>query len=126
MDKVVQKFGLKELEDYINSVGFKKGDVRTIKGVLSICNIPNTVCKEITSACEIYLKSIENNRNFIAKVANDEEDADKKLRETIASLKTAREAQKNESQAQVMSALVEVNDLTKSIGRLEKLLKKFS
>ena len=126
MDKVVQKFGLKELEDYINSVGFKKGDVRTIKGVLSICNIPNTVCKEITAACETYLKSIENNRNFVARVAQDEEKAEVTLKETIASLKTVRENQKSEAQAKVMGALVEVNDLTKSIGRLENLLKKFS
>ena len=122
----VKKFGLKELESYVDTVGVKRGDVRTIKGVLSIVGIPNTIVSEAESVIGECVSKVEDTNKSIQKIATYEAVADSELKRTISNLKDGRKNEKDSNQVKVIDAVMEVDSIKSEISRLKKLLKKFS
>jgi len=122
----VEKFGLVELERYQDEVGFKNGDVRTIKGVLAIVGITNAVVEEAENAIKVakdaISKVIWTKEKLVVEDATDEFET----KESIARIKADRGTRKSTNKLAIAKAstvkTIEDND----IKRLTDILKKFS
>ena len=123
---VTKKFGLAELERYQREVGFKNGDVRTIKGVLAIVNIPNAVVSEAEEAISVARDKVaELIRKRVAVKADDVED-EQITQESIADLRAERLARKADRKVELADVSVEDKKQNDEIAKLATILKKFS
>jgi len=127
MEKMTtEKFGLVELERYEAKVGFKKSDVRTIKGVCAIVDLPLTVAPETQGIIAACNKDILASEIQIAKIRAEDARNDEATKQNIARLKAEREATKRKSERSITVSKVETGNSNREIARLQKLLKHFS
>lgn len=120
------KFGLAELEKYEAEVGFKKGDVRTIKGVCAIVDLPVTVVPEVKDVIATINKDVIEAQSKITKIETAEAKAEQVLKDNIAKMKAERETEKAKSKRTIESTKTETKTSNSEVTRLEKLLKNFS
>lgn len=120
------KFGLAELEKYEAEVGFKKGDVRTIKGVCAIVDLPVTVVPEAKDMIATVNKDVIDAQNTIVKIEIDEAKAEQALKDNIAKMKNEREITKATNKMEVKTQKSVQGTFNSEVARLEKLLKNFS
>lgn len=121
-----EKFGLKELERYEAEVGFKKSDVRTIKGVCAIVDLPLTVVPEGQEAIAALNKDVVASERQVAKIKTEDARNDEETKQGIARLKAEREATKRKNEQAINVSKVTAGTTNSEVARLEKLLKKFS
>jgi len=93
----VEKFGLAELERYEAEVGFKKSDVRTIKGVCAIVDLPLTVVPEAQDVIVGCNKDVIASERRIVKINAEDAQNDEETKQGIARLKAEREATKSKN-----------------------------
>ncbi len=123
---ISEKFGLVELQRYVDEVGLKRGDVRTIKGILAVVNIPNMVVEEISEVvgnCQSLVAASE--ENIAGVKVSDQTDA-QLLVEEMVRLAVARKARKNANNVAVNGEKVTITRQTAEVRRLTKLLNKFA
>ncbi len=122
----VEKFGLAELERYETEVGFKKSDVRTIKGVCAIVDLPVTVVPEVQEIIAACNKDIILTEKRVVKIKAEDNQNDEDTKRDIERLKDARVATKGKNKQAVAVAKSEAGNSNGEVARLEKLLKNFS
>ena len=121
-----EKFGLAELERYDMKVGFKKSDVRTIKGVCAIVDLPLTVVPEGQEVIATYNKDIIASEKRIAKIRTEDAQNDEEAKQGIARLKAERDSTKRRNAQAITARTIETGNSNGEIARLQKLLKNFS
>ena len=123
---MVDKFGLEELAKYDAEVGLKRGDWRTIRGVLAIVGIANNIRTEAQEAIEAVGIAVETNdstkESLIATDKQDNEDT-KVARQMMADARKTRKGDTKRGKAD-LKADRKMN--TKEAKRLQKILNKFS
>jgi len=122
----VEKFGLKELERYEAKVGFKKSDVRTIKGVCVIVDLPLTVVPEVSEVIAACNKDVIASEKQIAKIKTDDARNNEETKQGISRLKAERESTKRKNEQAITTSKVSTGNSNGEIARLQKLLKNFS
>lgn len=122
----IKKFGLAELERYATEVGFKKSDVRTIKGVCAIVELPLTIVPEAQEIIVACGKDIVNSEKRIVKVRDLDAKDNEETKAGIARLKDERKVTKSNYEQTIAASRVETGNSNGEIDRLEKLLKRFS
>lgn len=122
----VEKFGLVELERYEGEVGFKKSDVRIIKGVCAIVDLPVTVVPEVQEVIASYNKNITNSEKQVVKIEADDNQNNEETKQGIARLKDDRKVTKSVNKQAVAVAKSEAGSSSNEVVRLQKLLKNFS
>ena len=123
---MVKKFGLDELEKYTKEIGFKKGDTRIIKGVLSICNIPNKITEEAEAAISQMKADVE---KLIAKKEELREEDAKDEADTSWAINELRIGRKDRKKSfKEANGVIDnsVNDVGGRVSKLENIIKKFS
>ncbi len=120
------KFGLAELEKYDSQVGFKKSDVRTIKGVCAIVDLPLTVVPEVKEVISTLNSNVIASQDKIVQIETAEAEAEKSLKETIAKMKSDRETAKATSKLEIETQKKVTGNFNDEVARLQKLLKNFS
>ena len=123
---VPKKFGLAELERYQREVGFKNGDVRTIKGVLAIVNIPNVVAQEATDAVNLAEAKVVELAHIKSAVKENDANDEAMTKEKIADVRLGRKARKTENLNEIAKCAAESKNQDNEIARLASILKKFS
>ena len=121
-----EKFGLQELERYEAEVGFKKSDVRTIKGVCAIVNLPLTVVSEGQEVIATLNKDVIASEKQVAKIKTEDVRNDEETKQGITRLKAEREATKRKNEQAINASKATAGATNGEVARLEKLLKKFS
>jgi len=121
-----KKFGLAELERYTSEIGFKNGDVRTIKGVLAIVGIPNVVIDEAQEAIATVNRKLGGLINLKAAIEKSDAEDEAKTKEEILKLQSDRQDRKKANKAQIAEASTGTKVESGEIKRLEAILKKFS
>jgi len=122
----VEKFGLSELERYEAEVGFKKSDVRTIKGVCAIVDLPLTVVPEVQEIIAARNSDIVSSEKQIALIKDDDAREEEETKNEIARLKSYREVTKNKNKQAISDSKDASCNYDAEIARLNKLLKNFS
>lgn len=123
---IADKFGLSELGKYVGAVGFKNGDVRTIKGVLAIVGIPITLVSEANDAIAKYDAEITAQCSNIAEIRVEEVSAEAKLVEDVAKLHEVRIAERVVNETLIRGKNIKIYDSKAEIRQLTKILGKFS
>lgn len=121
-----KKFGLAELDKYETQVGFKKSDVRTIKGVCAIVDLPMTVVPEAKEVISTLNGDVVAAQNKIAEIETAEAKAEQALKESIAKMKSDRETAKATNKLEINTQKKVQGSFNSEVARLEKLLKNFS
>lgn len=121
-----KKFGLAELERYEAEVGFKKSDVRTIKGVCAIVDLPVTVAPEAQEVIVDYTKGIARSEERILKTQEEDVANEQATKDSIARLKAERNANKKKYAQEIAISKNEMSTSNGEIKRLQNLLKNFS
>lgn len=123
---IAEKFGLAELERYAYEVGFKNGDVRTIKGVLAIVGIPNSVIYEAQNAIAVASEKIGGLFRLKETLIKADVEDEAKTKNQVQKLQSERNVRKNVTKAQITNTATGNKAETSEIKRLENILKKFS
>jgi len=123
---MTEKFGLAELERYESEVGFKKNDVRIIKGVCAIVDLPVTVVSEVTAIIKDVNKNVIAAQGKIVSIETEEGRATRVLTEDIARMRQQRVAEKDASKLKIAEWKAVATEFNGEVSRLEKLLKNFS
>lgn len=123
---VAKKFGLDELERYTDEVGFKNGDVRTIKGVLAIVGIPNSVVAEARDAIASADVKIAELQALKTTLEGEDAEDEAKTKGEVARLQADRKARRDDYRVRISAASDNVKPQNSEIKKLETILKKFS
>ena len=121
-----EKFGLAELERYEAKVGFKKSDVRTIRGVCAIVDLPLTVVPEAEKIIAACNKDIVHSEERVAKIKAEDTKDDEGTKANFVRLKDERKYRKDRNEQSITASKVEASGTAGEIARLQKLLKNFS
>lgn len=123
---MVDKFGLQELERYRAEVGFKKSDVRTIRGVCAIVDLPLTVVSEAQEIIVTCSKDIITSEKRVATVEAEDAKSAEDYLARIARLGDERLAVRDGNLRTIALKNLENKDSNREIARLQKLLKPFA
>lgn len=123
---IAEKFGLAELERYEVKVGFKKSDVRIIKGVCAIVDLPLTVVSEAQEVITACNKDIVDSEKQIAKIRTEDAKNDEETKQEIARLNAKRDITKRKNEQIIVTSKISSENSNNEIARLRKLLKNFS
>lgn len=123
---MVDKFGLTELERYMSEVGFKKSDVRTIRGVCSIVGLPLTVVPEAQEIIAVCGKDIVASEKRIVMVEAEDAKSAENYTAQVARLADERKATRNSNLLAISLKRLENRDSNEEIVRLQKLLRPFA
>jgi hypothetical protein len=121
-----QKFGLVELEKLTQELRCGNTEIRTVKVVLAVTGIPNTIAQEAQDVinrrkadCDTLQKTVAN--TLVADKKHEEE-----TKRNIAQIKRARQTAKESHANTVTAALHQHTAHTSEIATLEKILAKFA
>ncbi len=122
----IEKFGLEELSKLAKEVSIGGNEVQTVKVVLAITGIPNTVvseAKEVISSFGDKIKTLESDSaNVRTADARDEDETHIAIEQAKSLRKLHRSTNSDELHMLRISRKTTVYD----IARLEKILKKFA
>lgn len=121
-----EKFGLNELERFVDEVGFKRSDVRTIRGVCAIVDLPVTVVSEVQEAITHHHEDNTTAESQITTIKADDARNDEDTRESIARLRASRDSSKTQNERAVVAKRHAIGQTDRDVARLQKLLKNFS
>ncbi len=123
---MIEKFGLEELSKLAEEVSVGGNEVQTVKVVLAITGIPNTVvveAQEIISESNDRIKTLESDSaNVRTADAQDENDT----HIAIEKAKKVRILHKNTHSDKLSTLRRSRKDTAHDIARLERILKKFA
>ena len=123
---MIKKFGLVELERYTNEIGFKKGDVRTIKGVLAVVDIPNVIAEEAKEAIAKAKSAIQGLAADVSNLVKLDTEDEAKTKSQVANIQVTRTSRKAVNKAEIANLNVKTSKQFSGITKLENVLKKFS
>jgi len=121
-----RKFGLAELTKLTEEVKIGKGDIKTVKVVLAVTGVPNTVvteAQELITGCHTRCKGLEDS---VAKTVTEDAKDEAKTKATINAIKATRQNTKETNARKVTQATRQSVTENTEIARLEKILKNFA
>lgn len=123
---MIAKFGLTEFERYISEVGFKKGDVRTIRGILAIVGVPNKIVQEAQTCISVCKETIGKLGAEAVEVKDIDARDEANTQVEINVLKEDRKLRRGDNNNIISAAKAHTNFQNSDVKRLENILKKFS
>ncbi len=123
---MIEKFGLEELSKLADEVSVGGNEVQTVKVVLAITGIPNTVvaeAQEIIAESNSKIKTLESDSANVRTADAQDEEA---THITIENAKSLRKRHKSTNSDELHTLRGNRKTTAQDITRLEKILKKFA
>ncbi len=121
-----RKFGLAEFGKLADEINVGKGDIRTIKVVLAVTGVPNTVVPEVQELIAGVTAKAKALETDVTKILEEDAKDEVKTKATINQIKATRQATKETNARKVAQATRQTSTENAERVRLEKILKKFA
>ena len=123
---MISKFGLEELQKLADEVSVGGNEVQTVKVVLAITGIPNTVVSEAQEVITSYTSKIKTLESDSANVRTADAKDEDETHIAIETAKNQRRLHKSTNSDELHMLRISRKTTAHDITRLEKILKKFA
>ncbi len=120
------QFGLTELKRLSSQMKVRGNDVRTIRVILAVLNIPNKAVSEARDAITKNRMQIEELSSLITQTQADDVCSEKQAREAIRRIEKEREVARLDNDKRAREATSRIKDEGKVIKGLGKIIDNFS